>query len=147
MIDSIMFMLIGVLAGGLAGLAFVPLVHNRAVRLTTRRLKAVLPASEAEIRVQKDLLRAEFAISTRRLETTVEQLNNKLTKQLVELSQKSDVLNRLKIERDALKVELIAVKSQIETLKKHATAIGPRVKAGGEVITLMRPWRPRRVHY
>lgn len=141
MIDSIMFMVIGVLAGGLAGLAFVPLVHNRAVRLTTRRLEAVLPGSEAEIRVQKDLLRAQFAISTRRLETTVAQLNNKMTKQLVELGQKSDAFNRLKIERDALKVELIGVKNQIETLKKHATAIGPRPKAGGEVITLLRPWR------
>ncbi len=112
MIDSIMFVLIGVLAGGLAGLAFVPPVHNRAVRLTTRRLKAALPESEAEIRVQKDLLRAEFAMSTRRLETTVVRLNNKMTKQLVELGQKSDALNRLKIERDAL--------------KKQATTIGPR---------------------
>jgi hypothetical protein len=47
----------------------------------------------------------------------------------------------------SLKVELIAVKSQIETFKKHATAIGPRVKAGGEVITLTRPWRPQRVRH
>ncbi len=136
-----MFMLIGVLAGGLAGLAFVPLVHNRAVRLTTRRLKAVLPESEAEIQVQKDLLRAEFAMSTRQLETTIALLNNKMTKQLVEFGQKSDAFNRLKIERDALRGELISLKGQIETLKKQATTTGRRVKAGGGVITLMRPWR------
>ncbi len=147
MLESIMYILIGVLAGGLAGLAFVPLVHNRAVRLTTRRLIAALPESEAEIRVQKDLLRAEFAISTRRLEMTVEQLNNKMTKQLVELGQKSDSLNGLKIERDALRGELITLKGQIRTLKKQATPAEPRVKAGGEVITLMRPWTPRRVRH
>ncbi len=136
-----MYMLIGVLPGGLAGLAFVPLVHNRAVRLTTRRLKAVLPESEAEIHAQRDLLRAEFAISTRRLEMTVEQLNNKMTKQLVELGQKSDAFNRIKIERDALKGELISLKGQIDTLKRQATTTERRVKAGGGVITLMRPWR------
>ncbi len=93
MLESIMYILIGVLAGGLAGLAFVPLVHNRAVRLTTRRLIAALPESEAEIQAQRDLMRAEFAVSTRRLEMTVEQLNNKMTKQLVELGQKSDALH------------------------------------------------------
>ncbi len=138
MIDSIMFLLIGVLAGGLAGLAFVPPVHNRAVRLTTRRLIAALPESVAEIQAQRDLLRAEFAISTRRLEMTIEQLNNKMTKQLVELGQKSHALNRLRIERDALRGELITLKGQIRSLKKQPTTAEPRVKAGGEVITLTR---------
>jgi hypothetical protein len=47
----------------------IPLVHARTVRLTTRRLEAVLPESMAEVQAEKDLLPAEFAMSTRRLES------------------------------------------------------------------------------
>jgi hypothetical protein len=46
-------------------------VHNHArVRLTTRQLEAKIPSSMPEILADKDLLRAEFAMSTRRLETS-----------------------------------------------------------------------------
>ena len=94
MIESSMYFGIGLLFGALIGLVLIPLVHARAVRLTTRRLEAVLPESMAEVQAEKDLLRAEFAMSTRRLEMTVEQLANKTTSQVVELSKKDDIINR-----------------------------------------------------
>jgi hypothetical protein len=106
MIESIMYLGIGFLLGALIGLAVIPLVHSRAVRLTVRRLEAAMPLSTAELQADKDLLRAEFAISTRRLEMNIEQLRNKTTCQLVELGKKEDAIKRLKIERDALEVEL-----------------------------------------
>jgi hypothetical protein len=68
MIESSMYFGIGLLCGALIGLVLIPLVHARAVRLTRRRLEAVLPESMAEVQAEKDLLRAEFAMSTRRLE-------------------------------------------------------------------------------
>jgi hypothetical protein len=71
MIESSMYLGIGVLLGALIGLVLIPVVYGRAVRLTTRRLQAVLPETMAEIYAEKDLLRAEFAISTRRLEIAV----------------------------------------------------------------------------
>ena len=74
MIESIMFFGIGFLVASLLGLVVVPLVHNRAVRLTVRRLEAATPLSMAEIQAEKDQLRAEFAMSTRRLEMSVDQL-------------------------------------------------------------------------
>ena len=70
----------------------------RAVRLTMRRLEAATPLSMAEIQADKDQLRAEFAMSTRRLEMSVEQLKAKTTGQLAELGKKTDAINRLKIE-------------------------------------------------
>ena len=39
MIESSMYFGIGLLFGALIGLVLIPLVHSRAVRLTTRRLK------------------------------------------------------------------------------------------------------------
>jgi DUF2924 family protein len=90
---------------------------KRAVRLTTSRLRASLPQSMTEIEAGKDLLRAEFAMSTCRLEKRLEQLRHKSTDQFVELGKRAEVINRLKIERDALKVELIELNAQLEALK------------------------------
>ena len=98
MVEPIMFFGIGFLAASLLGLVIVPFVHGRAVRLTVRRLEAATPLSMAEIQADKDQLRAEFAMSTRRLEVSVEALRTKSTSQLAELGKKGDAINRLKIE-------------------------------------------------
>jgi hypothetical protein len=98
MIEPLMFFGLGSLTVSLIVLSIVPFVHNRAVRLTMRRLEALTPQSMAEIQVDKDHLRAEFAMSTRRLELTVEQLKAKTTNQLAELAKKTDTINRLKLE-------------------------------------------------
>lgn len=82
MIEPIMYAAIGFLISMLCGLMIVPLVHNRAVRLTTRRMEAATPLSMAEIQADKDQLRAEFAMSARRLEMSVDQLKSKTTSQL-----------------------------------------------------------------
>jgi hypothetical protein len=98
MIEPIMYLAIGFLLSMLFGLMIVPLVHNRAVRLTTRRLEAATPLSMAEIQADKDQLRAEFAMSARRLEMSVDQLKHKTTSQLAELGKKTDAINRMKLE-------------------------------------------------
>jgi chromosome segregation ATPase len=108
MIESIMYFAIGFFAAGLSVLIVVPAVHGRAVRLNTRRLEAALPASMAEVRADKDLLRAEFAVATRRSELKIEQLTTNSASQLAELGRKADAINRLKIECDALRDQLRA---------------------------------------
>jgi hypothetical protein len=65
MIESIMYFGIGFLLAALSVLIVAPLVHDRAVRLTIRRLEATIPLSMAEVQADKDLQRAEFAMSTR----------------------------------------------------------------------------------
>jgi chromosome segregation ATPase len=98
MIEPIMFVGIGFLVAGLLVLGVIPLVHARAVRLTMKRLEAVTPMSMAEIQADKDQLRAEFAMSTRRLEMSVEQMKTKTTSQLAEIGKKSEGIGRLKLE-------------------------------------------------
>jgi chromosome segregation ATPase len=61
-------------------------------------MEALTPLSMAEIQAEKDQLRAEFAMSTRRLEMSVEQLKAKTTNQLTEIGRKSDAIGRLKLE-------------------------------------------------
>ncbi|MEA2906128.1 MAG: hypothetical protein QOI12_3515 [Alphaproteobacteria bacterium] len=98
MIEPIMYVGIGFLVAGLLVIGVIPLVHARAVRLTMRRLEAVTPMSMTEIQADKDQLRAEFAMSTRRLEMSVEQMKTKTTSQLAEIGKKSEAIGRLKLE-------------------------------------------------
>jgi len=77
MIEPIMYVGLGFLAASLLALVTIPLIHSRAVRLTLRRIEAATPLSMAEIQAEKDQLRAEFAMSTRRLEINLEQLTAK----------------------------------------------------------------------
>lgn len=96
MIEPAMYLAIGFLVAVLLGLTVLPLVHRRAVRLTTRRLEASTPLSMVEIQADRDLLRAEFAVSARRLETSLARFKSQAVGQLAELGRKSDVINRLK---------------------------------------------------
>jgi len=115
MIEPVMYFGIGFLVAALLGLLFVPLVHNRAVRLTMRRLEAATPLSIAEIRADKDQLRAEFAMSTRRLEMSVEQMKTKTTTQLAELGKKTDAINHLKKELGEKTAAIFALEARDKT--------------------------------
>src|SRR4051812_13904959 len=122
MVEPIMYLAIGFLLSMLCGLAIVPLVHNRAVRLTTRRLEAATPLSMAEIQADKDQLRAEFAMSARRLEMSVDQLKNKTTSQLAELGKKSDAINRMKIELGEKNATIFALEAREKAVKEQLRA-------------------------
>jgi chromosome segregation ATPase len=122
MIEPIMYLAIGFLLSMLFGLMIVPLVHNRAVRLTTRRLEAATPLSMAEIQADKDQLRAEFAMSARRLEMSVEQLKNKTTSQLAELGKKSDAINRMKIELGEKNATIFSFEAREKAVKEQLRA-------------------------
>ncbi|MDI3470743.1 MAG: ATPase [Pseudolabrys sp.] len=117
MIEPIMYFGVGFLVAALLGLVIVPLVHGRAVRLTMRRLEAATPLSMAEIQADKDQLRAEFAMSTRRLEMNVEQLKNRVVSQLSELSKKADAINRLKVDLGEKTATILALEARDKTLR------------------------------
>jgi chromosome segregation ATPase len=132
MIEPIMFFGIGFLVASLLGLVLIPLVHNRAVRLTMRRLEAATPLSMAEIQADKDQLRAEFAMSTRRLELSVEQMKSRTTSQLAELGKKTDSINRLKVELGEKTAAIFSLEAREKSLKDqlHATESEHSVKIG-----------------
>jgi chromosome segregation ATPase len=122
MIELIMYFGIGFLVAALFALLFVPLVHNRAVRLTMRRLEAATPLTIAEIRADKDQLRAEFAMSTRRLEMSVEQMKTKTTTQLADLGKKTDAINQLKRELGEKTAAIFALEARDKALTEQMRA-------------------------
>jgi chromosome segregation ATPase len=134
MIEPIMYLAIGFLVSMLFGLMIVPLVHNRAVRLTTRRLEAATPLSMAEIQADKDQLRAEFAMSARRLEMSVDQLKNKTTSQLAELGKKSDAINRMKIELGEKNATIFSLEAREKAVKEQMRATEEEFAAKTEML-------------
>jgi chromosome segregation ATPase len=117
MIESVMYFGIGFLCASLLGLVIVPLVHNRAARLTVRRLDAATPVSLAELQADKDQLRAEFAVSTRRLEMSVEQLKARSTTQLGELGKKTEAIAMLKHELGEKSAAMMAMEAHVKSLQ------------------------------
>ena len=122
MIEPVMYFGIGFLVAALVGLLFVPLVHNRAVRLTMRRVEAATPMSITEIRADKDQLRAQFAMSTRRLEMSVEHMKAKTTTQLAELGKKTDAINQLKKELGDKTATIFSLEARDKTLRDQLRA-------------------------
>ena len=134
MIEMIMLIGIGFLVAALALLTFVPLVHNRAVRLTTRKIENALPISKKEIAATRDLMRAEFAMATRRMEVKIDELKDKNTSQLVALSKKEDSVNCLTVENRVLRYRVrvaeedIAAKIKAISEVEHALSVnGPEL--------------------
>ncbi|MBN9315344.1 MAG: hypothetical protein J0I99_06390 [Devosia sp.] len=96
-----MYFVLGLLVAGLLALIVMPAVWRRAVRLTKKRIEAATPMTMAEFRADKDQLRAEFALSTRRLEMNVEALRRRLADQLRDINRKKNELGGIKGERDS----------------------------------------------
>jgi len=99
-IENIMYFALGGLAASLLALAILPAVWRRAVRLTKKRIEAATPITMSEFRADKDQLRAEFALSTRRLEMNVEALRRRLSEQLRDINRKRSEVGAIKGERD-----------------------------------------------
>jgi hypothetical protein len=96
MIESLLYIAIGFLVAALLAMGAIPFIHARAERLTRRRVENGLPFSMAEMHAEKDALRADFAMSTRRLEIANERLRTHVARLMVQVSQKDDQLRKLR---------------------------------------------------
>lgn len=89
---------IAFLSGCLLMLLFIPLIHKRAVRLTTRHILDTAPAGMADIRAERDRSRAQVAVAIRRLEISVEELRTKCAGQMAEVGRQATEIHRLETE-------------------------------------------------
>ena len=135
LIENIMYFALGLLAAGLVALIIMPAVWKRAVRLTKRRIEAATPITMAEFRADKDQLRAEFALSTRRLEMNVEALRKRLAEQLSDANQKRTDRGALKAEREKhldvvreLESREVELRARILELEKDGADLANRLR-------------------
>src|SRR5690606_22675673 len=135
LIENIMYFALGLLMAGLVALVIMPAVWKRAVRLTKRRIEAATPITMAEFRADKDQLRAEFALSTRRLEMHVEALRSRPAAQRSDDSQNRTDLGAVKAEREnhlavvrELESREAELRARILELEKHGADLAQRLR-------------------
>jgi len=134
-IENVMYFVLGFMAAGLLSLMIMPSIWRRATRLTKKRMEAATPMTMSEFRADKDQLRAEFALSTRRLEMNVETLRSRLADQLGELNSMRNDQNMLKSERDQqltivreLEERESTLRRKILTVEKEGTDLAQRLR-------------------
>lgn len=118
MLEGVLYFALGFLASGLLALMVAPAIWRRAVVLTRRRLEGSVPLTLNEIQADKDQLRAEFAMSTRRLEMSVEKLREKAAEQLIDINRKREVLTELSDETKQKSENLSELESQAGELRQ-----------------------------
>lgn len=94
-IEMVMLATLGFLTAALLALFVAPLYRRRVARLTTEAIKRSMPLTEAEIRADKDRLRAESAIRIHKLETRVEEAAEISARQMVELNRRDATISEL----------------------------------------------------
>ena len=117
MIESILFFVLGFLCAGFLALMVAPAIWRRAVVLTRRRIEASVPLSVNEIQADKDRMRAEFAMSTRRLEMSIKSFKDKAAGQILEINRNREELRRLAEERADKNEALTALESGASELR------------------------------
>jgi chromosome segregation ATPase len=95
LVQSILLFLLGFLTATAIALLVSPAIWRRAVMLTRKRIEASVPLTMNEIQADKDHMRAEFAMSTRRLEMNIKSLRDKTSAQIIEINRNQDELKRL----------------------------------------------------
>jgi hypothetical protein len=123
MIESLMLCGIGLLGGCLLMLIFLPIVHERAVRLTRQNLVDAAPMAIDEIQADKDHLRAQFAMSLRRLEVNLEEMRAKTLNHSSDISKQSLEINRLLVELDKKTAMIFALRAREQVRKSMVRRI------------------------
>src|SRR5262249_2458 len=85
LVEPALYAASGLVAAALLSPPLFGVIHRRAERLTRQHLDTLLPMSIKELEAEKDLLRAEHAMSAQRLQSTLRELKAKAAAQQIEI--------------------------------------------------------------
>ncbi|MGI9426302.1 MAG: hypothetical protein ACR2PA_24200 [Hyphomicrobiaceae bacterium] len=124
-----MLIALGFLLAMLLGFVVAPAYWARAVRLTTERLRRSIPMTEAELRADKDRLRAQHAIRVHQLETRVDTARTSAARQIIEINRRDGVVRGLENEVQQLNATIEASENARRVLEQTIMDRVPRVEA------------------
>ena len=128
-IQTGMLVALGFLLASLLWLLLASAFWSRAVRLTTARLKRSMPVSEAEIKADRDRLRAEYAIKVHRLETSLEQAKLERARQLIEINRRDASISALESDVVGIRADLEENQNARRVLEQTVADRLPKVEA------------------
>ncbi|QDZ00725.1 hypothetical protein FQ775_10190 [Nitratireductor mangrovi] len=132
MIESILFFSLGFLCSAFLALMIAPALWRRAVALTRRRIEAAVPMSLGEIEADKDRMRAEFAMSTRRLEMSIQAFREKAASQIIEINRNQEQLKKLASERAQKSDTITELEKQASELREELRRREDQLKGVGD---------------
>ncbi len=127
-IEAVMLVLLGFCIAALFVFLAAPFYARRTARLATDALRRSMPLTEAEIRADKDRLRAEFAITIHRLETKAEQSALAAARHMVDLNRRDATISTLEGEVDRMGTFLDEHENARRVLEQTITERLPRVE-------------------
>jgi len=119
MLYPIMLLGIGFLTAALFMAMLAPLIHERAVRLTVRRLSR-RGRSVIDRHAHEDQLRAQFAVTTLRLETAMRDTQAKAASHLCDVAKRAAELHRLRSELRKSHIVILRFQSR-ELMRRSMT--------------------------
>jgi len=128
-IEAIMHTMLGLLIAALAGLLILPAYKRRTVRLTTDAIKRSMPLTEAEIRADKDRLRAEYVLALHELESKLEKANLAHARQRVDINRRDAAIVALEEDIERMRSSLEEHENAHRVLEQTIMDRLPRVEA------------------
>lgn len=132
MIEAAMYGALGFFIATLLGLAILPAVYRRAVRLTQEAMKAVNPSTYAEVRGAQDHERAQHALALRKVERALEKERENAVTFRLEAGKLAAELIKEKSKHDA---ELKSLRQEFENEDRKETE-GRQAELQAELDTL-----------
>lgn len=123
-----MLVSLGFLLAALLGFIVAPAYWARAVRLTTERIRRSLPLTEAEIRADRDKLRAEHAVRVHKLEARADRARLSAARQRVEINRRDAMISRLERDVKELNTNLEASENARRVLEQTIVDRVPKLE-------------------
>ena len=127
-IQSIMLVSLGFLLAVMLAFVVAPAYWGRAVRLTSERLRSSLPMNEAEIRADKDRLRAQHAIRIHKLQTRIEAESLSVARKKVDINRRDAKIGKLEKTLSDINTNLEASENARHVLEQTILDRVPRIE-------------------
>ncbi len=126
---------LGFLLASVIALFLAPPLWRQAVKVTTKRLIQQSPRMIDEGHADRDQMRAEFAVTTRKMEVKIEQLKEVSGTRLIELSRTEKKRERLQGKTESLQSALEKRDARIERLNKKGDKLLADIHRKSEQLT------------
>src|SRR5919106_517696 len=118
-LEIIMYIALGFATATLMALLVSRLLWIYALKLGKRRSQRLGPSNLAELQVERDRLRAEYAMLSRKLELRLQDLRTKLAEQTAEVSRSRNRMERLAEELQARESALAQKENEFAALREQ----------------------------
>ena len=128
-IEAVMLTALGFLIAVFCGLLILPAYKRRTIRLNTEAIKRSMPLTEAEIRADKDRLRADYVLAIHELESKLEKATLAHARQRVDINRRDAAISALEGELERLRGSLEEHENAHRVLEQTIMDRLPRVES------------------